>query len=47
MASILQYVDLSVIANNLCEEVFGELVTDTNICVSTYDLKSPCNVSIS
>lgn len=39
----LQYVDLSVITNSLCEETFGDLITDTKICVSTGDLKSPCN----
>jgi hypothetical protein len=43
----LQYVDLSVVANNVCEEIFEELITDTKICVSTNNLKSPCNVSIS
>jgi hypothetical protein len=43
----LQYVDLSVMKNSLCEETFGDLITDTKICVSTGDLKSPCNVSIS
>ncbi|PNF13584.1 Chymotrypsin BI [Cryptotermes secundus] len=43
ISSTLQYVDLSVITNSVCQEVFGELITDTKICVSTGDLKSPCN----
>jgi len=41
----LRYADMSVIANSKCMETFGLLITDTKICVSTADKKSPCNVS--
>ena len=41
----LQYADMSVISNIKCMETFGLLITDTKICVSTAERKSPCKVS--
>ncbi|GFG35049.1 hypothetical protein Cfor_07650, partial [Coptotermes formosanus] len=43
ISDTLQYVHLLVITNRECETTFGELITDTKICVSTPDFKSPCN----
>ncbi|XP_017137345.1 serine protease 1-like [Drosophila miranda] len=44
VASNLQYAELTVIANSVCEQTFGSLiVTDRVICVGTYNGVSTCN----
>lgn len=44
VATNLQYVDLTVIANSVCAATYGtSIVTSSNICVATPSGKSTCN----
>jgi len=43
----LNYVDLTVITNTECANIYGTIVTATKICCSTPGGKSTCNVSFS
>ncbi|XP_039487968.1 serine protease 1-like [Drosophila santomea] len=43
VASHLQYVDLNVIANSVCQQTFGSLiVTNRVLCVATHNAQSTC-----
>ena len=41
----LNYVDLTVITNTQCANIYGSIITPTKICTATPNGQSTCNVS--
>jgi len=43
----LNYIDLTVINNTECADLYGDIITDTKICTGTPNGQSACYVSFS
>jgi hypothetical protein len=47
ISAILNYVNTTVISNDICAATYSGYIDDTKICTSTTGGKGPCDVSFS